>query len=148
MNNKEVYRNIIDKMELVLPKEWNKIVIGANIENSSYEVFFYVFVDNEEKAINGYDLPNIEEDKIDDLMDKIYEQLNELRLKDKVNWKTATIILNKNSIIDTEFGYDSIEDIYAFKTIWKYRYLNIKPLDNESYASKILNDYIENKSFY
>lgn len=145
MNNEQIYKTIMDKMDIILPNEWSKLVIGANIENNSYEIFFYIYNTNDEKPISGYDLPGVEEDEIDDLMDYIYEilmlQLKELSDKGKELWKTITIVLDRNSIVDIEYGYNSIEDMYAYKTIWKYKYLNIQPIENESYANKVLNDY-------
>ena len=81
MNNEQIYKMIMDKMDTILPNEWSKLVLGANIENNSYEIFFYIYNTNDEKPISGYDLPGVEEDEIDDSMDYIYDILM-LQLKE------------------------------------------------------------------
>lgn len=147
MNN--MYNFIIDKLGVFLPNDWNKIVLYANIEGNSYEINFYVYSNNNDKVINGYDLEIVDEEAIDDAIDDIYEMfkqnLEKLKLNGEPYWKTATLILDRNNIVKVEYGYESIEDIYEFKMIWKYKYLGIMPKEINKIAYDIVKKYIDNK---
>ncbi len=142
-----IYNCILNKLGEFLPSNWNKLILYADIEENSYEINFYVYLNGNDKAINGYDLQFIDEDELDDSIDDIYEMfkqnLDELKLKGEPCWKTATFVLDRDNIIKSDYGYESIEDIYEFKTIWKYKYLGITPQKDNKIAYDIVKDYID-----
>lgn len=41
---------------MVLPKNWSKVYLYAEIEEDSYEMFFYCFLQGENEPVQCYDL--------------------------------------------------------------------------------------------
>ena len=88
------YNKIAENLIMILPNDWEKVVLYTQINNDAYELFFHVKVDG-----NFYQCYNL--DKVfgitNDQINETFNELYNLMLpdwKDKV-WFVCTFILNK-----------------------------------------------------
>lgn len=131
MSDKETYKYIAEKLQPVLPVSWNKVCLYAEIQENSYEILFYCFVNGQAKPIQCYDLPeiyDIEEDKIDATFDEINSVLNNVwknsEGKDKKCWSNFTFIFESTGKFNAYYDYtDLSEGSYEYKKVWKEKYL-------------------------
>lgn len=86
--------NIIrDHIEKVLPDNWEKVDVFADITDTNYEISFFVFVN--EKQYQCYQLNDefsISEEKVNKAFEKIYSDLKE---KGLINNKGFTFSFTK-----------------------------------------------------
>ena len=117
------YNKIAENLIMVLPNDWENVVLYTQINNDAYELFFHVKVDG-----NFYQCYNL--DKVfgitNDQINETFNELYKLMLpdwKDKV-WFVCTFILNKNGefIVDYEYT-DYSESTLKYKKDWKNKYL-------------------------
>lgn len=131
MIDKETYKYIAEKLQPVLPVSWNKVCLYAEIQEKSYEIFFYCFVNGQAKPIQCYDLPkiyDIEENKIDAVFEEINLVLNNVwknsEGKDKKFWSNFTFVLESTGKFNAYYDYtDLSEGSYEYKKVWKEKYL-------------------------
>ena len=128
---KKSFEKVSEKLQMVLPENWSKVCLYAEIEENSYEIFFYCYINGGKKPIQCYDLVEmyqIDEDEIDDIFFEINDVLKQewLKLKEqgKDIWSNYTFILNSNGKFSEEYDYsDLTEGSYDYKKAWKERYL-------------------------
>lgn len=128
---KKSFEMIAEKIQMVLPKNWSKVCLYAEIEEDSYEMFFYCFLQGENKPIQCYNLEekySINEDDIDEIFYQINQILKpewlELKEKEKDVWSNLTFILNDNGEFFGEYDYSDLSNgSYDYKKEWKNKYL-------------------------
>ena len=122
---------IAKKIQVVLPKDWVKVIFYAEVTDDSYEMFYYVFMPDQDKPIQCYDLPDlyeIEEEQIDDIFEELYapllEEKTQLINDGKEPWTNYTLVLNGDGHFTVDFDFSSLEDgSYEYRKNWKEKYL-------------------------
>ncbi len=108
----------VDSLYKLLPEDWEKVVLYAEIDEFHYNVFFYVKYNGVYRQC--YDLEKLcgtTEQEIDDFADCWYEIA--LRNKKKEDWKAYTLIVKSSGDFEVEYSY---EDEFSLDT-WKKKFL-------------------------
>lgn len=106
---------IVDILSTVLPDEWERVVLYGELDESSYEFFFYVKVKN--NYIYCYNLPYTTEKVIDEVFGALYAVC--IRHKE-APWTYFTLSLDNTGLFDLHFNYD---DAIFDRSEWKKKYL-------------------------
>ena len=122
---------IANKIQAVLPKDWEKTVFYAEVSDDSYEMFYYVFIPDRETPIQCYELPNlfeITEEAIDNIFEELYEPLIEeqqaLVTAGKAPWTNYTLVLNSDGSFKVDYDFTLLDNLgYEYRNAWKSKYL-------------------------
>jgi hypothetical protein len=117
------YNKIMELITPLLPIGWKKVVLFNQIEENSYEIFFYVQINN--KYVNCYDLEktyNITRKELRSVFSKIFKLLRPFQSKDK--WSTCTFSVSSSGKFNMDYNFDEIpETILEYKEKWLKKYL-------------------------
>ncbi len=119
----KTFQLMYDEVSKVLPNQWEKLVIYLEYGEDAYSYAFYISENN--KYINGYDIPNISEEKIAMCFRNIDKAVLKERNASKEDlWTNMTMIVESTGAMHTDFDYtDLSEGAYAYKKAWKKKYL-------------------------
>ena len=113
-----IYSQITDKLVTVLPTNWEKVHLYAQITDDAYEFFFYVFVNG--KYTQCFDLGN------DDEILDAFDELNDIMLPDwqEKKWSVCTFSLDNAGHFNADYDYEPLPDeIMDYKAKWEKKYL-------------------------
>lgn len=111
---------IYEKIREIIPAKSEKTIFFSAISETSYEMFFYAFIDG--KAKQCFELA--EEGELDgNTLDRVFEEIIQIIKKSKRfivdKYNVATIIIDKSRIdLDVEY-YDKDIRMYKVKKEWK-----------------------------
>ncbi|MCY8112563.1 antitoxin YezG family protein [Bacillus spizizenii] len=151
----EIYQQIAEGINEIIPSEWEKVILYAEILDDSSEVFFYFNPPQSEDYIYSHNIPehfHVSEDVYDELLLQLHDSFEELRDEFKENnqdvWTNLTLQLEINGKLSIEYDYeDVLQSQYTIsqrKTIWVYEHLGTYP-KRESVRT-FLEQYIQSKS--
>ena len=129
----QTVETIANKLQVILPQNWNKVVFYAEITDDSYEMFYYVYTLDSDKPIQCYDLPDkyvIDEEQIDSVFDELFEPLrderNQLVLEGKDAWTNYTLTFSDDGSFKVDYDFTSLTDGgYEYRKTWKQKYIDI-----------------------
>ena len=138
-----LYREIAEKVNEMIPELWNKFYYYAQISEIGGRVYFYYKSEQQGDFIYSLDIPKlfgIDRSSFDSDEHELYLQSKKIREIFKDNqqelWFSFTICLNDKGKFEMSYDYTNwFETDYTFsdqRAIWKYKYLNLKPQDEES----------------
>ncbi len=124
MIDERIYQIMNDELDEFLPHGWEKYIVYLEYEESSYTFSFHV--KTKSGYVNGYDLPGVSDQEIDDAFKRIDEKvLNERKKETDSLWTNMTMIVMKTGDFHTDFDYtDLSEGAYQFRKDWKKKYLS------------------------
>ncbi|UZD74845.1 antitoxin YezG family protein [Bacillus siamensis] len=136
----QFYQRIAEHLNEMIPSEWTKIVLYAEILDDSSEVYFFFNTLQSEENIYSHDIP-----KQFDVSKKIYvsllielqELFEELREEFKANnqdiWTNLTLKLENTGKSSIDYDYTDViaSDLNGTQrqVIWEYQNLGILPED-------------------
>ena len=142
---KEKYEEIQRKLLYLIPEKWESIYLYSSvIENEKKEptgeLFFYYIPKGifRKNPVNVYEVPtkfNIDEKQYVDLVQKLYDDIKQLREEFKRTtpgemWSNLTISIT-NMKFRAEYSYEDLVNnafnSYERHVIWRYKYLGIGP---------------------
>lgn len=163
-----IFAEIQKKLFYMIPEKWDSIFLYASVvENplkKAYgEMFFYYIPKGllKRKPINVYEIPtlfNIDEESYNDLIQKLYVDIKQLReihreVKKEL-WSNLTISI-ENMQFKVEYGYENLGENAEFTPyerhiIWRYKnlkdYLISQSREDKQIIERYLNsDLIENE---
>lgn len=154
----ELYSEIAEKINEMIPIEWNKFFYLGEIERekASWSSVFY-FINAETKSImKSHDIPsvfNVSEDIYEELLEELDELL--LKLYDCFSnegydvWGQISLTVEENGEFNADFIYDSISDSEYGQAereiIWAYETFKFLPKE-KTYSRKILDEYLSKKN--
>lgn len=143
------YSEIAQKLDEMIPIDWNRIVMYAEELGDVRTAFFYFYTKNNNIHYSN-NIPeeyNVSEKIFDNLLEELWEVNRNLWLQfknegDKV-WDTLTFYLESDWKFKVKFGYDIDKNIgdYERQIRWTYDELGIVP--KSEYAKKLLNEYLK-----
>ncbi|RST64205.1 DUF600 family protein [Bacillus pumilus] len=150
----ENYKEIAAIINEMIPVEWNKVWMYAEIVDDSSEVNFYFCNPDSEELIYGHNIPekySVSNSIYKKLLLKLLHSLENLKkeyIKDGFgDWSTAIIKMEQPGKFSIEYGY---EDIYSLGidgdqriAVWEYEKFGFLP-DDEEDKEAVLN-YLKNK---
>ncbi|WP_375005037.1 antitoxin YezG family protein [Bacillus velezensis] len=151
----ELYQQIAEGINDIIPSEWGKVILYAEILDDSSEIFFYFNSPQSEDYIYSHNIPehfHVSEDVYDELLLQLHDSFEELRDEFKENnqdvWTNLTLQLEINRKLSIEYDYeDVLQSQYTIsqrKAIWVYEHLETYP-KRES-VKTFLEQYIQSKS--
>lgn len=123
MFDEKTYQMIYDEVSQYLLPDWEKVVIYLEYGEGSYTFSFYQ--KNKDGYINGYDLPETSEERINASFEKIDKWILKERKKEKGElWTNMTMTINSAGEIHVDYDYtDLSEEAYKHLKMWKHKYL-------------------------
>ena len=118
-----VYTELGKNIIAVLPKNWERVCLYAQISTDSCEFFFHVKIGD--KYIYCFDLEKSYGISRKELREK-FKELHGLLSPDQKekNWYVLTFILNSDGKFSVEYEYtDYSENSLDYQRIWKEKYL-------------------------
>ncbi|MGR3774574.1 antitoxin YezG family protein [Bacillus paramycoides] len=148
-----IYQEIGTRVDEIIPGDWEKIHLYAEVLNDSTEVFFYFSIPTKEGFIYSNDIPKvynvdrkIYKELLFELFDKFEELREEFRKNEQELWTNLTLTIENSGKFKIEYNYEDIlsSEIGSMdrQIIWMYKNLGILP-DNEI-DKKFLDNYLKN----
>lgn len=148
----DLYQRIANQINEMIPSEWEKAYLYAEILDDSSEVYFYFNIPGESEFLYSHNIPehfNVSEDIYDDLLIELQESFEELREEYKENnpqiWTNLTLKLDRAGQFSIDYNY---EDVIASelngsqrKAVWVYKNLGLMP--KRKTVRDFLEDYIK-----
>ncbi|WP_111292591.1 antitoxin YezG family protein [Bacillus safensis] len=150
----EVYQEILNTINEIIPVEWKNVLLYAEILNDSREVYFFFNTNKQQEYIYSHDIPdifevdeNIYDDLLINLQDSFKKMRDEFKINDQKTWTNLTLRLKNRNQFAIVFNYDDISNshynTYQRMAIWEYENLGILPKNEED--RKIVLEFTKNK---
>lgn len=156
----EIYHEIQRLIIYMIPEKWKNIKLYASInmntennqdDKNAGELFFYYLPNKlfKKEYINCYEVPalfDIDQNEYFDLITKLYNKILILQTLDKMQFSNITLTIEENKFKIEKYYNDitnSLFSSYERHIIWRYKYLNIKPVAKKEI--EILEKYMESE---
>ncbi|WP_404349601.1 antitoxin YezG family protein [Sutcliffiella horikoshii] len=119
-NNMEViYQKVANILVEMIPEEWEKVLLYAEVREGFSQVFFYYYPINHKQqpvySLNIVDSFNVEKSSHKKLKQELYECFedlwNEFKIQDQEQWTSLTYLLDNTGRMKLNYGYDDISEI-------------------------------------
>ncbi|MCC2529342.1 TIGR01741 family protein [Bacillus halotolerans] len=138
----DLYQLISQKLNDIIPCEWTKIYLYAEVLDDSTMVLFHFRTPEHNQIIYSQDIPshyNVSKDIFKTLLRELRELFEELRTEHRNNnddvWTNLTLTLDRSGEFQLDYNYDDILaselDGYERIAIWEYKNLGILPEDED-----------------
>jgi uncharacterized protein (TIGR01741 family) len=145
-----IYQKIAEQLQEIIPEEWDKIFLYAEINEDMRNVYFNYYPKSSSKSVYCHDIAEdfgISEDVYETLFNNLVDFLGELwgefKDSDVELWTNCTFILSNNGKFNIEYDYTDLSNTSPRKMhiIWDYKYLGIEPKDDND--KKIIKEYLK-----
>ncbi|MEC1748396.1 antitoxin YezG family protein [Bacillus mojavensis] len=137
-----LYQKIAEQINEIIPSEWEKVALYAEILDDSSEVYFFFTIPQNQEYIYSHDIPehfNVNEDIYDELLYELHDYFEELRNEFKTNnedlWTNLTLHLERSGKFSIDYDYTDViaSDLNGTQrqVAWEYKNLGILPEDEE-----------------
>ncbi|MGJ5638654.1 immunity protein YezG family protein [Bacillus altitudinis] len=147
------YKQIAESINELIPCDWYKVWMYAEILDDSAEIVFYFKEQNGNEYVNGHQIPHkysVNKSTYIHLLyelSEIFEALKKAYIQNDLGaWTTATLQLDHKGEFSIEYGYD---DVYSLGidnvqriAVWEYETFGFLPEDEED-KEAVLN-YLKN----
>ncbi|VWA43829.1 immunity protein YezG family protein [Bacillus altitudinis] len=147
------YKQIAESINELIPCDWDKVWMYAEILDDSAEIVFYFKEQNGNEYVNGHQIPHkysVNKSTYIHLLyelSEIFEALKKAYIQNDLGaWTTATLQLDHKGEFSIEYGYD---DVYSLGidnvqriAVWEYETFGFLPEDKED-KEAVLN-YLKN----
>lgn len=138
----DLYQLISQKLNDIIPCEWAKVYLYAEVLDDSTMVLFHFRTPENNQIIYSQDIPshyNVSKDIFKTLLRELRELFEELRTEHRNNnddvWTNLTLTLDRSGEFQLDYNYDDILaselDGYERIAIWEYKNLGILPEDED-----------------
>lgn len=147
----EIYGIIANKVDDMIPDEWEKIYLYGEVLEDSREVYFYFESTTSKELVYGHDIPShynvdkrIYRKLLKELSSCIVDLYNEYKENSENVWTSLTFILDNTGNVKINYNYDDVMNS-AFsagerQVIWEYEVLGLEP-ETET-CKDIVNRYL------
>ncbi|MEN3818912.1 MAG: immunity protein YezG family protein [Bacillus velezensis] len=154
MNNEkmgELYQKIDEHLNEMIPFQWKKIVLYAEILDDSADIYFYFTTPNNSDYLFSHNIPehfDVSEEIYDQLLIELQELFEELKEEFKLGnqdiWTNLTLKLENTGKFSIDYNDDDVlsselDDLQR-RDVWKYQNLGILPADEED--RKFIEEYL------
>ncbi len=105
--------------------EWNVLIVYAEVQQGSYLVEFYA-KDMKNRFVKCFDLTNVEESEMDDVLDTIGDQILDIweQLPFIDQWSNMTLRFQNDGSFKIAYDYTDLKECaYEHHQKWKEKYL-------------------------
>lgn len=124
MNN-EVFQNIFDLIQPLLPNKWSKMILFAGYTAGSYTMKYYT-ADEKGEYTDCFSQSGVNKTQLIKLFMSLDKVLcgERKKLDDKNRWTVLTMTVSNDGTMKTEFDYSDIsENAIAYEQAWKEKYI-------------------------
>lgn len=131
-NMENLYQQIADLLNLMIPEEWKKIILYSEIREGYSQVYYYYYPINSVKPVYSLDIVDlfvIDIKQFKQLKQNLYECLENLWLEFKEQkqdqWTSLTFMLDHTGKMNLEYGYEDISQLDPIEKQekWEAKYL-------------------------
>ncbi|KAF1341153.1 DUF600 family protein [Bacillus subtilis subsp. subtilis] len=124
------YLQITDVIGKIIPADWSKIVLYAEILDGSREVYFFFQTPENDEYIYSHDIPEqfqvskkIYTELLIDLQELFKQLHNEFKENNPEAWTNLTLNLESNGTFSIDYNYDDVlsselDDLQR-RDVWK-----------------------------
>ncbi|MBD0408796.1 antitoxin YezG family protein [Bacillus sp. 1021] len=146
-----LYQKIAEQINEMIPSQWKKIVLYAEILDDSADIYFYFTTLNNSDYLFSHYIPEhfeVSEEIYDQLLIELQELFEELKAEFKLGnqdiWTNLTLKLENTGKFSIDYNYDDVlssqlDDLQR-RDVWKYQNLGILPADEED--RKFIEEYL------
>lgn len=147
----ELYQKIAEHLNEMIPFQWKKIVLYAEILDDSADIYFYFTTPNNSDYLFSHNIPehfDVSEEIYDQLLIELQELFEELKEEFKLGnqdiWTNLTLKLENTGKFSIDYNDDDVlsselDDLQR-RDVWKYQNLGILPADEED--RKFIEEYL------
>ena len=130
---RNIYQNIADVLVEMIPEEWEKILLYAEIREGFSQVYFYYYPVKQEKPVYSLDIvdifnldKNLYKTFKQELNDCFEELWTEFIVQNQEQWTSLTYILDNKGRMKISYGYDDISEFSPDEKQdkWEAKYLS------------------------
>lgn len=146
------YQAIANKLDEIVPEEWDEIVMYAEEFAGTATANFYYRQHKDEKYLSGGKIPDdygvdtkTHLRLMQELIVNVKNFKKEYLRQNQQEWKALTFYLRNDFKFRVEYSYEINEEVdsYERQIYWAYETLGIEPTGD--YGKTILNKYLESK---
>jgi uncharacterized protein (TIGR01741 family) len=148
----QFYQEIGTTLNEIIPEEWQKVFVYAEVEEDFSKVGFYYYPKSNSNPVHVMEITKlfeVNEDYIDEQRNKLSELFELLWKEYSQNssevWTSMTFILECSGEFKIELEYDDLSEVDDFERqiIWRYKYLALEPPVEKKRARQIFERYLE-----
>lgn len=147
-----IYQKIANKIIGIIPVDWSKVYLYAEVLDDSTEVYFYFNPKDRDELVYSNNIPSIyqvDEKTYEKLLFEIFALFREMHNEFKKNgeelWTNLTLILERTGKFKINYDYQDILNSGLTpsqrNTIWEYKYLGRYPSSERK--RKLVDEYIK-----
>ncbi|WP_312422434.1 immunity protein YezG family protein [Anaerospora hongkongensis] len=131
---KQLYQKVVNILNKMVPEEWEKIHLYAEVREGYASVFFYYYLVGGITPIHSLDITDrfiVDDDYFSDIEHQLYNTFRELLLEFKLQgqevWTNLTLILHSDGNFKINYEYEDVSQISPVekKEKWKAKYLSL-----------------------
>lgn len=131
-NMENIYQNIANVLNDMLPEEWSRILLYAEIREGYAHIFFYYYPINSKKPIYSLKIEekfNLDIQRYSELENQLYDYCEELWHEfggqQQEKWTSLTFILDNNGKMKVHYQYNDLSEIdpTSKRKQWEEKYL-------------------------
>lgn len=114
----QIHQQVADILVNMIPEEWHKIFVYAEVREDYQKIFFYYYIKSKEKPVYSLDIPDtshISEDEFDELENELYSSFfklwEEFRAQNQEQWTSLTFTLENTGKMKIDYGYEDIAEL-------------------------------------
>ncbi|MDR9798430.1 DUF600 family protein [Aeribacillus pallidus] len=128
----QIYQKIANTLVKMIPEDWSKVYLYAELREGYKKVFFYYYPENGVKPVYSLDINDlfyVNEEEYDGLENDLYNCFSKLREEfieqDQEPWTNLTFILDNTGKMKINYGYEDISHLSPVEKQekWEAEYL-------------------------
>lgn len=144
----QLYQEIAQMVISMIPEQWRKVIIYAEVAEGSQNTYFYYYP-NSGEPVYSHDIPEnfeVNESKymsnLNSLLDLFQDLQAEFKDNENGSWTSLSMFFDSTGKFNIDYNYDDLSstDPHERKTIWKYTHLGIEPKSHS--GRKFLERYL------
>ncbi|MGL5549974.1 MAG: immunity protein YezG family protein [Culicoidibacterales bacterium] len=138
-----LYHKLATQINQIIPGEWEKVWLYAEVLNDASEVYFYFLEPLQHKITYCHDIPKIYgvsadvyEELLFELLDTVQELCEQYQNEAEHSWESMTFSLASTGEFAIEYEYENLKvkqfSAQERQIIWEYKVVGIQPTSIEN----------------
>ncbi|WBW97142.1 immunity protein YezG family protein [Oceanirhabdus sp. W0125-5] len=143
------YNQIAEKLEQIIPIEWDKVVMYSEETGNTSSVSFYFYSEDCTEVCHSGNIPdkyNVNEDffdsSIDELIDINKKLWSEFLISGQSTWCSLTFYLDSNWKFKVKYGYERNSEISRLEREIRWAYDELGIIPDDEYEKELLLEYL------
>ncbi|MBL4931980.1 immunity protein YezG family protein [Clostridium paridis] len=148
-NLNKYYSEIAEKLGEIIPVEWDKVVMYAEVLETVSSASFYFYTDDCNKINYSGTIPDkfgVSKDAFKLLLRELREINRNLWIEFKnageTTWSTLNYNLSSDGKFKVKFGYEINNEIGLLEREIRWSYEELEIIPDDEYGKKLLDEYI------